>query len=35
MTVVSGNNKGKPGARKVGISKYGKGRIIAFVWPEQ
>ncbi len=35
VTLVSGNNKGKPGARKVGISKYGKGRIIAYVWPEQ
>lgn len=34
VTVVSGNNKGKPGARKVGVSKYGKRRILAFIWPE-
>jgi hypothetical protein len=34
VTLVSGNNAGKPGARKVGVSKYKRGRIIAYVWPD-
>ena len=35
VTLVSGNNAGRPGARKVGVSKYRRGRILAFIWPEQ
>jgi hypothetical protein len=31
---VSGNNSGRSGARKVGVSKYAKGRVMAYVWPE-
>ena len=34
VTLVSGNNSGRSGARKVGVSKYAKGRVMAYVWPE-
>jgi uncharacterized protein (TIGR02594 family) len=34
VTLVSGNNSGKSGARKVGVSKYARGKVIAYVWPE-
>jgi hypothetical protein len=34
VTLVSGNNSGRAGARKVGVSKYARGRVMAYVWPE-
>jgi hypothetical protein len=34
VTLVSGNNSGRSGARKVGVSKYARGRVVAYVWPE-
>jgi hypothetical protein len=34
VTLVSGNNSGRSGARKVGVSKYARGRVMAYVWPE-
>ena len=34
VTLVSGNNAGRSGNRKVGVSKYAKGRVMAYVWPE-
>lgn len=34
VTLVSGNNRGRAGARKVGVSKYARGRVIAYVWPD-
>jgi hypothetical protein len=34
VTLVSGNNAGRSGNRKVGISKYARGRVMAYVWPE-
>lgn len=34
VTLVSGNNSGRDGARKVGVSKYARGKVIAYVWPE-
>jgi len=34
VTLVSGNNSGRSGARKVGVSKYAKGRVMAYVWPD-
>jgi hypothetical protein len=34
VTLVSGNHSGRSGARSVGISKYARGRVVAYVWPE-
>jgi uncharacterized protein (TIGR02594 family) len=34
VTLVSGNNAGRSGNRKVGVSKYARGRVMAYVWPE-
>jgi hypothetical protein len=34
VVLVSGNNRGKPGARKVGISKFARATIVGYVWPE-
>jgi uncharacterized protein (TIGR02594 family) len=33
VTLVSGNNRGRPGARTVGISKYARASIVGYVWP--
>ena len=34
VVLVSGNNRGKPGARKVGISRFARASIVGYVWPE-
>jgi hypothetical protein len=34
VTLVSGNHSGRSGTRSVGISKYARGRVVAYVWPE-
>jgi hypothetical protein len=34
VTLVSGNHSGRSGARKVGVGKYARGRVVAYVWPE-
>jgi hypothetical protein len=34
VTLVSGNHSGRGGARKVGVGKYARGRVVAYVWPE-
>ncbi len=34
VTLVSGNHSGRAGARSVGVGKYAKARVIAYVWPE-
>src|SRR6476646_6167869 len=34
VTLVSGNHSGRSGARSVGIGKYARGRVVAYVWPE-
>lgn len=34
VVLVSGNNRGKPGARKVGISRFARATIVGYVWPE-
>jgi uncharacterized protein (TIGR02594 family) len=34
ITLVSGNHSGRAGARSVGVGKYARGRVIAYVWPE-
>ena len=34
VTLASGNNAGRSGNRKVGVSKYARGRVMAYVWPE-
>jgi uncharacterized protein (TIGR02594 family) len=35
VTLVSGNHSGRSGARSVGIGKYARARVVAYVWPEQ
>jgi hypothetical protein len=34
VTLVSGNHSGRSGARKVGVGKYARGRVVGYVWPE-
>ena len=34
VTLVSGNHSGRSGARSVGVGKYARGRVVAYVWPE-
>lgn len=34
VVLVSGNNRGRPGARTVGVSKYSRARVVGYVWPE-
>jgi hypothetical protein len=34
VTLVSGNHSGRSGARSVGVGKYARTRIVAYVWPE-
>jgi hypothetical protein len=34
VVLVSGNNRGRPGARTVGISKYARASVVGYVWPE-
>jgi hypothetical protein len=34
VTLVSGNHFGRYGARSVGVGKYARARVIAYVWPE-
>jgi hypothetical protein len=34
VVLVSGNNRGRPGARTVGISKYKRASVVGYVWPE-
>lgn len=34
VTLVSGNHSGRSGTRSVGIGKYARVRVVAYVWPE-
>ncbi len=34
VTLVSGNHSGRSGARSVGVGKYARTRVVAYVWPE-
>lgn len=34
VVLVSGNNRGRPGARTVGVGKYARANIVGYVWPE-
>lgn len=34
VVLVSGNNRGRPGARTVGVSKYARASVVGYVWPE-
>jgi hypothetical protein len=34
VTLISGNHSGRSGARSVGVGKYARGRVVAYVWPE-
>ncbi len=33
VTLVSGNHSGSAGARKVGVGRYARSRIVAYRWP--
>jgi hypothetical protein len=34
LMLVSGNHSGPSGARRVGVGKCARGRVVAYVWPE-
>lgn len=34
VVLVSGNNRGRPGNRTVGVSKFARANIVGYVWPE-
>jgi uncharacterized protein (TIGR02594 family) len=34
VMLVSGNHSGRSGTRQVGVGKYPRSRVVAYVWPE-